>query len=70
MRKGCAMQLTTVFLGNIFQICFNFEKNTWETSPCVCMRACTRVQRFESLLLSCVTFSTYAPPRLKLTLPW
>ena len=56
-RKGCAMKLTRVFLGNIFQICFNFEKSTWETSPCVCMRACKRVQRLESLLLSCVTLS-------------
>ena len=56
-RKGCVMQLTRVFSGNIFQNCFNFEKSTWETSPCVCMRACKRVQRFESLLLSCVTLS-------------
>ena len=54
-RNGCVMQLTRVFLGNIFQICFSFEKSTWETSPCVCTRACKRVQRLDSLLLSCVT---------------
>ena len=56
-RKGCVMQLTRVFSGNILKNCFNFEKCTSETSPCVCIRACKRVRRFESLLLSCITLS-------------
>ena len=51
------MQLTRVFSGNIFQNCFSFEKSTRETYPCVYIRACKRVQRLESLLLSCVTLS-------------
>ena len=54
-RKGCVMQLTRVCSGNIFQNCSNFEKSTWQTSPCVCVRACKRVQHLESVILRCVT---------------
>ena len=56
-RKDCVKQLTRTFSGDVFQNCFNFEKSAWETFPCVCMRACKRVQHFESLLWSDVTLS-------------
>ena len=57
MKRKCCYAINKVFSVNIFQNYFNFEKSLWETFPFVCKRAFKYVQRFESLLLSCVTLS-------------
>ena len=50
------MQSTRLFSGHFLQSCFNFEKSALNISPYACMRVWKRINYFESLSSSCVTF--------------
>ena len=50
------MQLNRVFAEHIFQNSLNFRKSAWETSLYASMCAWNRIERLESLPLSCVSF--------------